>query len=127
MMPVNDQIATDLLAAAGRIERTQERFVKVAEDILAVLEVHTEKLDAVLEAATQEPGPSPTAKLLKEIVTALGEQSALLAALPEAFARTVRDELEREIVEEVEAEGADAWESAADAWKPEEPEEDLPQ
>ena len=118
-MPVNDETATELLAIAGRIERVQERFAKVADDMLTVLEVHTEKLDAILEAATKEPGPSPTARLLEEIVVALTAQSALLAALPDAFARTVRDELEREIVEDVEAEGAEAWESA-------EP-EDLPQ
>lgn len=118
-MPVNDETATELLAIAGRIERAQERFAKVADDILTVLEVHTEKLDAVLEAATKDPGPSPTAELLREIVAALTGQSALLAALPAAFAKTVRDELEREIVEDVEAEGDEAWEPAG--------QEDLPQ
>ena len=118
-MPVDDDMATALLAIAGRLERAQERFATVAGDNLTTLEAHTEKLDAILEAATKEPGPSPTAKLLQEIVTALTAQSALLAALPDAFARTVRDELEREIVEDIEAEGDEAWEPA-------EP-EDLPQ
>ena len=126
-MPVSDETATQLLASAGRIERAQEGFVVVADNILTALEVHTEKLDAILEAATKDPGPSPTAELLKEIVVALTAQSALLAALPDAFAKTVRVELEREIEEELEAEGGDAWEGEADAWKPEEPEEDLPQ
>lgn len=118
-MPVDDETATKLLAIAGRIERAQEGFVQVADNILTALEAHTEKLDAILQAATKEAGPSPTAKLLKDIVAALTEQSTMLSLLPEAFARTVRAELEREIVEDLEAEGADAWEPA-------EP-EDVPQ
>ncbi len=109
-MSANDQATAELLAIAGRIERAQERFVKVADDILGSLEAHTEKLDAILEAATKEPGPSPTAKLLKAIVSALEDQSALLTALPTAFARTVREEMDRELEEEIDAEGADAWE-----------------
>lgn len=117
-MPVSDEIAIQLLAIAGRIERAQEGFVVVADNILSALEVHTEKLDAILEAATKEPGPSPTAQLLTEIVAALTAQSALLAALPDAFARTVRDELEREIVEDVEAEGDEAWEPAEPGDRP---------
>ena len=86
--------------------------MKGADDILGSLEAHTEKLDAILEAATKEPGPSPTAKLLKQIVSALEDQTALLTALPTAFARTVREEMDRELEDEIEAEGADAWEPA---------------
>ena len=111
-MPADDEKLAELLAVAGRMERAQERFVTVAHDILSSLEVHTEKLDAILEAATKEPGPSPTAQLLKEIVASLTEQSAVLEALPAAFAKTLREEMDRELEEEIDAEGADAWEPA---------------
>ena len=111
-MPADNQATADLLAIAGRIERAQERFVTVANDILGSLEAHTEKLDAILEAATKEPGPSPTAALLKTIVSALEVQTAVLTALPAAFAKTVREELDRELEEEIDAEGEDAWEAA---------------
>ena len=111
-MPADDDKMADLLAIAGRIERAQERFVTVADDILTSLEAHTEKLDAILEAATKEPGPSPTARLLKAIVAALEDQSALLTALPAEFARTVREEMDRDLEEEIDAEGAGAWEPA---------------
>ena len=117
-MPAGDDKMADLLAVAGRIERAQERFVTVADNILTSLEAHTEKLDAILEAATKEPGPSPTAKLLKEIVASLNEQSEVLNALPAAFARTLREEMDRDLEEEVDAEGTDAWESADEDDKP---------
>ncbi len=110
-MPAGDDKMADLLAIAGRIERAQERFVTVADDILTSLEVHTEKLDAILKAAINEPGPSPTAQLLKEIVASLTEQSAVLEALPAAFAKTLREEMDRDLEEEIDAEGADAWEA----------------
>ena len=117
-MPTNDQAMAELLAVAGRIERAQERFVAVADDMLTSLQVHTEKLDAILEAATKEPGPSPTAKMLKAIVAALEDQTVLLTALPAEFARTVREEMDRELEEEIDAEGADAWEPADEDDKP---------
>ena len=118
-MPADDEKMADLLAIAGRIERAQERFVTIADDILTSLEAHTEKLDAILEAATKEPGPSPTARLLKQIVASLNEQSAVLEALPVAFAKTLREEMDRELEEEIDAEGADAWEPAV-------PDDELP-
>ena len=111
-MPADDEKMAELLAIAGRIERAQERFVTVADDILTSLEAHTEKLDAILEAATKEPGPSPTAKLLKEVIASLNEQSEVLNALPATFAKTLREEMDRELEEEIDAGGADAWEAA---------------
>ncbi len=113
-MPADDDKTADLLAIAGRIERAQERFVTVADEILTTLQAHTEKLDAILEAATREPGPSPTVKLLKEVVASLNEQSEVLNALPAAFAKTVREEMDRELEEEIDAEGEDAWEPTGD-------------
>ena len=117
-MPGSDDKTAELLAAVGRIERTQERFVAAADNILSALEVHNEKLDAILLAATKEPGPSPTAALLKQIVESLTDQSALLELLPGAFAAKLREELDRDIEEEIDAEGEDAWEPADPTDKP---------
>src|SRR5438270_6984285 len=50
-----------------------------------MLEIHNEKLDAILEAATVEPGPSPTAEILKQILATMQEQTALLQGLPDAI------------------------------------------
>lgn len=111
-MPGNDDKTVELLAAVGRMERTQERFVAAADSILSALEVHNEKLDAILMAATKEPGPSPTADLLKQIVVSLTEQSAVLNALPAALAQSIREELERDLEEEIAAEDSAAWEPA---------------
>lgn len=117
-MPGNDNKTAELLAAVGRIERTQERFVAAADNILSALEVHNEKLDAILMAATKEPGPSPTAALLKQIVVSLTEQSAVLNALPTALAQSIREEMDRELEEEIEADGEAAWESAEPTDRP---------
>lgn len=110
----HDDRTAELLAAMGRIERTQERFVAAADNILSALEVHNEKLDAILMAATKEPGPSPTAALLKKIVASLTEQSAVLNALPAALAQSIREEMDRELEDEIDT----AWESAEPTDRP---------
>ena len=69
--------------------------------ILGCLEIHNEKLDAILEAATVEPGPSPVAEALAALLTATQEQTRLLSDLPGALAVTIREEMQREL----EAEG----------------------
>ena len=50
--------------------------------MLDILEVHTEKLDLILGAATQDPGPSPVADVLAAILSSLREQESLLQDLP---------------------------------------------
>ena len=80
-----------LTATLARIEQRQQAYEVVARRILDTLEVHTEKLDAILEAATADPGPSPVAETLQAILTAMQEQTVLLQALPDSVAAVVRD------------------------------------
>ena len=81
----------DPAAALARIEERQQAYEVVARRILDTLQVHTEKLDAILEAATQSPGPSPVRETLGQILTALHEQAALLEALPSGIAGSLRE------------------------------------
>ena len=55
---------------------------------------------AILEAATQDPGPSPVADALAAILSSLREQESLLQDLPQTLAATIRDELQRDREEE---------------------------
>ena len=81
----------DVTAALARIEQRQQAYEVVARRILDTLEIHTEKLDAILEAATREAGPSPVADALQAILAAMQEQAALLEALPDSLAHAIRD------------------------------------
>jgi hypothetical protein len=94
---VSDTDHTDvLLAAIARIEQRQTAYEQVAHRMLDILEVHREKLDAILAAANREPGPSPVLGVLAEILESLREQESLLAELPGAVAETIRDEWSHE-------------------------------
>ncbi len=91
----------EMLAVLARIEQRQAAYEQVAHSILDMMAIHNEKLDAILEAATVEPGPSPVAEALAAILVATQEQTRLLSGLPEALAVTIREEMQREL----EAEG----------------------
>jgi hypothetical protein len=100
----------EVLAAMKRIEARQDVFEQVLRRFMGALEIHNEKLDAILEAATREPGPSPVAALLGDILTSMKDQTRLLEELPGALAETIRDELAKEIeAEGVEMEPAEPW------------------
>ena len=88
--------ASGLAEALARIEQRQAAYEQVAHSILSMMEVHNEKLDAILEAATVEPGPSPVAEALAALLAATQEQTKLLSGLPNALAVTIREELQRE-------------------------------
>ena len=90
-----------LAEALARIEERQAVYEQVAHRMIDMMEVHNEKLDAILKAATREPGPSPVAEALTAILTATQEQTRLLFNLPQVLAETIRDEMQREL----EAEG----------------------
>ena len=92
-----------ILEVLARIEQRQAAYEVVAHRMIGMLEVHNEKLDAILEAATVEPGPSPTVEVLKQILASMQAQEAILAGLPAALGETIRDELQKEL----EAEGYD--------------------
>ena len=64
--------------------------------VVGLLEIHGAKLNAILEAATAEKGPSETALLLKAIASAQAETNELLQDLPTNIAVMFREELERE-------------------------------
>ena len=74
--------------------------------MVGLLEIHGAKLDAILEAATAESGPSETAELLKEIASAQAQTNELLQDLPANIAVMFHDELEREEDDEPEMEPA---------------------
>ena len=81
-----------LEASLARIERRQTAHEQVALRLVDMLAIHNEKLDAILEAATREPGPSPVLGVLADILDSLRAQENLLAALPDTLAETIRDE-----------------------------------
>jgi hypothetical protein len=87
-----DEWFRDLAAAVARVEARQAAYEVVARRVLDTLEVHTEKLDAILEAATREPGPSPVAEALAAILSSLREQESLLLDLPQALTEAMRGE-----------------------------------
>jgi hypothetical protein len=89
------EFRTEMMAAVARIEGRQTAYEQVAHRMLDILEVHTEKLDAILEAATQAPGPSPVADALAAILSSLREQESLLIGLPRALAISICDERRR--------------------------------
>ena len=88
-------LLADLVAAVTRIEQRQTVHEQVARRVVDILAIHNEKLDAILEAATREPGPSPVFGVLTEILESLRAQESLLAELPDTLAETIRDEWQR--------------------------------
>ena len=95
--PPDIGLLEELKAAVARIELRQSVHEQVAHRVVDMLAIHNEKLDAILAAATQEPGPSPVLSVLAEILESLRQQETLLAELPGILAMTMRDELQREL------------------------------
>jgi hypothetical protein len=85
----------ELKAALARIEQRQIVHEQFAHRVIDMLAIHNEKLDAILEAATREPGPSPVLGVLADILGSLRAQESLLAELPGTLAETIRDEWQR--------------------------------
>ena len=78
-----------------RIERRMDAYELVVREVLGTLEAHTERLDAILKAATAEPGPSPVADALKQILQTMETTNSVLIKLPGEIAERVRVELDR--------------------------------
>lgn len=76
----------------------------VMQRMIGILEIHGHKLDAILDAATAESGPSETGDLLRQIVTALEEQTETLALMPQVLGQVIRRELTDMDGEEMEME-----------------------
>lgn len=91
---------TKTAALLEDMSRRQEAVEQALQRVVSMLVVHNEKLDAILEAASREAGPSPVVEALNGIAGALREQGDLLRELPTSLAETIRDELQRELAEE---------------------------
>lgn len=98
---------TRILAALEQIEQRQGVHEQVLGRLVDMLMIHNEKLDAILDAATRDPGPSAVAETLNAILVELQEQAGLLREMPASLAVTIRAELQREL----EAEDTE-WEEA---------------
>ena len=94
--PSAAKLLRELVAAVARVEQRQTVQEQVALRVVDMLAIHNEKLDAILEAATREPGPSPVLGVLADILSSLREQETLLAELPGTLAEILRDEWSRE-------------------------------
>lgn len=74
-----------------RIEGLVKAIAEAQFTVMDRLDVQSEKLDAVLDAMTTEPGPSPVAEALQQILAELREQSILLRGLAGADQRRYPD------------------------------------
>ena len=99
---------SELAATLARIEQRQTAYERVTHEIVSAMTVHTEMLTAILQAATIDPGPSPVAEALQQIVLGLQQQTALLVELPTMLASVIREEMvvDLEVDETEPAEGA---------------------
>ena len=84
---------SELAITLARIEQRQTAYERVAHEIVSAMTVHTEMLTAILQAATIDPGPSPVAEALQQIVLGLQQQTALLVDLPAMLASVIREEM----------------------------------
>lgn len=100
-----------IAAAQDRIEQRQAAYEVVAHRILGCLEVHNEKLDALLAAAEPPTGPSPVQELLAGILAAMQQQAAALEALPDGIVQALREDAAADLTDEdMDTEGAGRWE-----------------
>ena len=86
-----------ILAVLERIETRLTAHEQAIRHIVDMQVIHNEKLDAILLAATREPGPSPVAEMMRGVIGALNEQGELLRDLPNVLAVAIREELHREL------------------------------
>ena len=94
--PSAAKLLRELVAAVARVEQRQTVQEQVALRVIDMLAIHDEKLDAILEAATREAGPSPVAEALAAILSSLREQETLLAEMPGTLAEILHDAWSRE-------------------------------
>ena len=81
----------EVAAALARIEQRQTAYEQIAHEIMSAVNVHTEMLIAILQAATNDPGPSPAAEALQQITLGLKQQTALLLELPTVLVSIIRE------------------------------------
>ena len=106
LSPTLDAIA----AAVARIEGRQAAYEVVAYRILGCLEIHNEKLDALLAAAEPPTGPRPVQELRAGILAAMQQQAAALEALPDGIVQALREDAAADLTDEdMDTEGAGRW------------------
>ncbi len=71
---MSDQVAAEL----ARLRKTVETLTQGLRMMVETQGTHTEMLQALLEAATEEAGESPLPGLLEQIVGRLDEQTSIL-------------------------------------------------
>jgi len=99
-----------IAAAQDRIEQRQAAYEVVAHRILGCLEIHNEKLDALLSAAEPPTGPSAVQELLAGILAAMQQQAAALEALPDGIVQALREDAAADLTDEdMDTEGAGEW------------------
>ena len=87
----------DMATAVQRVLNNQSAIMYSLRSILDVQEVHGAKLDAIMEAATVEAGPSPLTEALERIATNMRQNTRILEELPEKLAAMIADEIAVEI------------------------------
>ena len=86
----------------------------MAHELVSAIGVQTEMLTAILKAATVDPGPSPVAEAMQQIVLGMRETNALLTQLPDMLATVIREGMTVDLDDEdmEPAEGGIEWEEA---------------
>ena len=87
----------DMATAVQRMRDNQNAVMYSLKAILDILQVQGEKLDAIMEAATREAGPSPIVKALENIGANMHQTTRTLEELPQRLAAVIADEIAMEI------------------------------
>ena len=87
----------DMATAVQRVLNNQSAIMYSLRSILDVQEIHGAKLDAIMEAATVEAGPSPVATALESLAANMRQNTRTLEELPEKLAAMIADEIAVEI------------------------------
>ena len=85
---MSDAITTEL----ARLRDTVETLTQGLRMMVETQDTHTEMLQAILEAATEEAGDSPLPGLLEQIVGRLDEQTIILHRIEAAASGELMDE-----------------------------------
>ena len=85
-----------ITAKLARLQDTVETLTQGLRMMVETQATHTEMLQAILEAATEEAGESPLPGLLTQIVERLDEQTGILLRIEAAASGSPADELQDE-------------------------------
>jgi hypothetical protein len=89
---VSDKVAAEL----AHLRETVEMLTQGLRMMVETQDTHTEMLQAILEAATEEAGESPLPGLLEQIVGRLDEQTSILHRIEAAASGGPADDTQNE-------------------------------